>query len=392
MAQDPRNEPAFIEAAESRRKIRVLQLSTVHPWDDNRICRKICMSLANDGFDVVLMAREANSKTALTPDDVELHVLPSPKNRILRGIMSLGIWRRVRKLQPAIVHYHDPELIPAALLLRLMGYKTIYDVHEDYPENIRIKEWVPRLLRRPLSSVMALFERVAAYVSTAIFVVTDQIGRRFPRERTFQLRNYPKLAEVEAGSHRRDPLPSDAPIVFVGGLTEVRGIREMVDGISEARFPDRRLVIMGSSRDQDLRNWLDQREGQGFLSLRGWCTREEVVEAMAGARCGMLLYLPTRPHVDALPTKLFEYMGAGLPVIASDFPLWRGIVDGQQCGILVDPTSRVEIAKAVDWMYENPEDARKMGENGRRAIRDHLNWESESTKLRQVYAGISASL
>ena len=106
----------------------------------------------------------------------------------------------------------------------------------------------------------------------------------------------------------------------------------------------------------------------------------------------MLLYLPTRPHVDALPTKLFEYMGAGLPVIASDFPLWRGIVDGQQCGILVDPTSRVEIAKAVDWMYENPEDARKMGENGRRAIRDHLNWESESTKLRQVYAGISASL
>ncbi len=392
MSQDSRNVPTPARQASPTKKIRVLQLSTVHPWDDNRICRKICMSLAEGGFHVMLMAREANSEDSVPPDDVELHLLPSPKNRIFRGLMSLGIWRRVMKLHPSVIHYHDPELIPAALLLSLLGYKTIYDVHEDYPENIRIKQWVPRVIRRPLSHLMGLLEKAAGHSSEAVFAVTDQIGRRFPRDRTLQLRNYPKLAEVEAGSKKPISSPRDPPIIFVGGLTDVRGIREMVKGLNLAEHPERRLVMMGSAKDKSLHDWLGRQERQGVLSLRGWCTREEVVEAMAGARCGMLPYLPTRPHVDALPTKLFEYMGAGLPVIASDFPLWRGIIHDQKCGLLVDPTNASEIAKAIDWIYRHPEEARIMGENGRRAIHANLNWDSEARKLLQVYDELASSL
>jgi glycosyltransferase involved in cell wall biosynthesis len=377
---------------QSPRSVRVLQLSTVHPWDDNRICRKICVSLVEDGYDVVLMAREANSDASIVPEGVELHVLPNPRNRILRGLISLGIWRRVRRLRPDIVHFHDPELIPAAILLSLLGYKTIYDVHEDYPENIRIKQWVPWVIRRPLALMMKMLEKVATRTCAAVFVVTDKIGRRFPQERTSQLRNYPRLAEVEAGSTRPEEIRSDAPLIFVGGLTTVRGICEMVEGLNLAESLSRRLLILGSAKDKSLQDWLKEQENHGHLRLEGWCTRDEVVRAMAGARCGMLPYLPTPPHVDALPTKLFEYMGAGLPIIASDFPLWREIIHRQGCGLLVDPTNVTAIAEAIDWMYQHPDEARIMGENGRRAIRSNLNWESEARKLYEVYDELSSSL
>ena len=106
----------------------------------------------------------------------------------------------------------------------------------------------------------------------------------------------------------------------------------------------------------------------------------------------MLPYLPTPPHVHALPTKLFEYMGAGLPIIASDFPLWREIIQDQNCGMLVDPTNVTAIAAAIDWMYQHPEEARLMGENGRRAIQSKLNWEAEAKTLHKVYDALVPSL
>jgi glycosyltransferase involved in cell wall biosynthesis len=90
-------------------------------------------------------------------------------------------------------------------------------------------------------------------------------------------------------------------------------------------------------------------------------------------------------HIDAQPNKMFEYMSAGLPLIASDFPLWREIVEGNDCGVCVDPADPAAIAEAIDRLVENPDLARRMGENGQRAVHERYNWAIEEKKLLALY-------
>ena len=368
---------------------RVLQLSTVHPWDDNRICRKICGSLAEAGYEVMLMARAANAEDAEPPDGVELHVLPSPKNRIRRGLMSLGVWRRVGKLRPDVVHFHDPELIPAGLILRMLGYKVIYDVHEDYPEKIRTKTWIPGPIRIVTSGSMRILESLGSRCFSSNLFVTQHIGQRFPERNSRLLRNYPRLAEVVPATSR--PAAGDN-LIYVGGLDVDRGTLEMIAGLEAATTPARRLELHGTTDDAVVNARLDAASSSGHLLCCGWSSRTVVKERLAKAVAGLVLLRPTTAYLESLPTKLFEYMGAGLPVIASDFPVWRKIIETHECGVLVDPSDATAIAAAIDWMYQHPEQARAMGENGRHAIQSKLNWESEAEVLHKVYDALVPSL
>ena len=366
---------------------RVLQLSTVHPWDDNRICRKICASLAEAGYDVTLMAREPNSSESEPPAGVERVVLPSAKGRMSRGLSSLGIWRRVRRLRPDIVHFHDPELIPAALILKLFGYRVIYDVHEHVPDDIMEKEWIPSSLRRLVSVITDVIERTASSRFDAIFAVTRHIASRFPERRTRLLRNFPRL--VELGDETESPGSAsreDARLVFVGGITPQRGIRQMVTAVGLCDRTNPVLDILGECVDEPLSAWLAEQASSGKIILHGWVEKGAASQWMASSRAGLLPYLPSKAHIEALPTKLFEYMGAGIPVIASDFPRWREIIDAHQCGIVADPTDPSAIAAAIDWIYDNPAEAKAMGARGRQAIESELNWESEAETMKSVYS------
>ena len=100
---------------------------------------------------------------------------------------------------------------------------------------------------------------------------------------------------------------------------------------------------------------------------------------------GLITLAPIPNYLESYPTKLFEYMAAGIPVVASDFPLFRNIVEGADCGLLVDPKSPKQIAEAIDWLIDHPEDAERMGANGKRAARDTYNWHGEARKLTTLY-------
>ena len=110
------------------------------------------------------------------------------------------------------------------------------------------------------------------------------------------------------------------------------------------------------------------RPGWGRVNELGYVNRQGVRETLGRSVAGLVTLHPIVNYLDALPVKMFEYMAAGIPVIASNFPLWRGIIEGNECGLCVDPLDSGAIAEAIDYLVNHPEEACRMGGNGRMAI------------------------
>jgi glycosyltransferase involved in cell wall biosynthesis len=121
------------------------------------------------------------------------------------------------------------------------------------------------------------------------------------------------------------------------------------------------------------------------VNYKGWVDRKTMREVLKKSKAGLVTFLPLPNHVSAQPNKIFEYMSAGIPVIASNFDLWREIIEGNSCGICVNPENPTEIAQAINYLIANDKEAQKMGENGKRAVVEKYNWTIEKKKLFNVY-------
>ena len=117
----------------------------------------------------------------------------------------------------------------------------------------------------------------------------------------------------------------------------------------------------------------------------GFVDRNTTAEIMARSKAGIVTFLPVPNHVDAQPNKMFEYMSAGIPVIGSNFPLWKEIIEGNHCGICVNPKNAKEIADAINYIMEHDREAAQMGENGKQAVKNKYNWKVEEKKLVELY-------
>lgn len=364
-------------------------ISTVHPASDVRIFHKQAKTLVEAGYEVVLIAREP-----LTPIDepnIKFRQLPDPKNRFDRMVrLSLIAFNWAWSEQADVYHFHDPELIFVGLLLRMFGKKVIYDVHEDVPLQILSKSWIPSFLRPVLSWLVRTTEGVVGRWFSAVITVTQPISERFIENgcRTVLVQNFPLLEEfpnlrpdVDDTSEENEPF-----VVYVGGISVARGIREMVEAIEHVNnCLGIKLVLAGKFEDARLESEIQSMPGWKKVRFVGWVDRTRLPILLSKGIAGLVIFYPEPNHVSAQPNKLFEYMSAGIPVVASNFPLWKDIVERHNCGILVDPLKPEEIARAITYLAENSAEARKMGENGRRAIEQYYNWEREAQKLLELY-------
>ncbi|WP_245675900.1 glycosyltransferase family 4 protein [Halofilum ochraceum] len=283
------------------------------------------------------------------------------------------------------MHFHDPELIPPCLILSLLGYRVIYDVHEDVPRQILAKAWLPRPLRRPVGWLFAGVEWVAGRVFTGVVAATPLIARRFPAGKIAVVQNFPILSELapaEAIPYARRP----PDFVYVGAIEAIRGAREMVRAL--VHLPESggaRLQLAGAIRPDALEAEMRADAAWSRVVFHGWAGRAKIADLLGGARAGLVVLHPEGGYPDAYPVKMFEYMACGLPVIASDFPLWRRIIDEARCGLLVDPLDPKAIASAMQWILDHPEEAERMGERGRAAVEERYNWGHEGEKLLDFY-------
>ena len=364
----------------------IIQFTTVHPRHDTRVRLKETAALAQMvGVSVHLYVQDGLGNEIDPKGFLIIDTGPAVTRRFAR--MTLGAWRMyraVRRARPAVAHFHDPELIPIGLMLKLSGIKVVYDVHEDVPRQIAGKHWVPRPLKGPLVAVAAAFEWAAGRAFDGIVPATPSIAEHFPSSNCTLVQNFPlsdELVEAEPTPYAARP----PHVAYVGGISKPRGLIQMIQALPQVGHDGVRLIMAGAFQLAPNRAEAEALPGWVSVDFVGWADRTSVARLLGQVRAGLVLFHPAPNHTSSQPNKLFEYMAAGLPLIASDFPLWRQIVEGVDCGVLVDPLDPAAIAGAIQWILDNPADAEAMGQRGRLAVQEHYNWPVEGAKLVGLY-------
>lgn len=290
-------------------------------------------------------------------------------------------WRMAVYEDADLYHFHDPELIPAGVALRLRGKPVIYDVHESVSKQILSKRWIPKVLRRITAGLYRLVEKSMGPTMTAIVAATPGVASYFSDKKTTVIQNFPSISDLRSDdsmtANDREPFA-----IYVGGITAGRGAREMVQAM--ALLPEScelRLEMGGPVIPPALQDELLALRGANHTTMLGMLTQGQVAEKLSGASIGLCVLHPAPNYMDSYPTKLFEYMAAGLPVVASNFPFWRQFVEGVGSGVMVDPLNPQSIADGILEIINDPARAREMGAAGERAVREHYNWDAEAVKL-----------
>ena len=361
----------------------VVHLTSVHPPFDTRIFHKEAKSLAKTGYYVTLIAKHDKEKVV---DGIRIVPLSKPRNRLERMTKIVwSVYQKALEIDADIYHFHDPELIPVGLLLKFRGKRVIYDVHEDVPRQNLSKPYIPVAFRKPISLMIGALEAFSARRFDGVVTATPFINSRFLElgANAVNVNNYPLASELYAVENQWKN--KGKTVCYVGGIAGIRGAFEMVEAIGKTKY---RLLLAGDF-EPGLENKLKQTPGWRQVEALGFVDREGVRTMMARSMAGMVLFHPEPNHIDAQPNKMFEYMSAGIPVIASNFPLWREIIEGAECGICVDPLNTEEIAGAIRFIVEHPVEAEQMGKNGRRAVEERYNWGMEEKKLLGIYSGLA---
>ena len=335
---------------------------------------------------MVLLCRHDRAQEV---DGVTIKPLRLSRNRL--GRMTLGLARTyasARSESASLYHLHDPELLVIAPLLKRKG-TVVFDAHEDLPAQILNKPWLPRLLRRPLASIARRAIPLLLRSVDAVAAATPAIAKTVTSRPVEVVQNYPRLDSRSTG---RAFAERDRSVAYIGAMNEIRGAVQMVEALGLLPpDPPITLQFAGIFEPPHLQARLSSLSGWDRVHIAGWLSQTAVADLLAGCRAGLVTLLPAPNFLSSQPIKLFEYMAAGLPVIASDFPLWREIVETNRCGVVVDPRDPRAIADAIQLVTSDDPEVEEMGRRGRDAVERIYNWGTQEPVLLDLYEGLSCA-
>ena len=365
-------------------KNRVVHLTSVHAPYDNRILYKECATLAAAGFDVFLVAPHEHDEMV---EGVQIKAVPRLKGRLRRMLLTAGaVYRQAKRLNADIYHVHDPELLPfAQLLRRFSNAQVIFDMHESLPKQLLTKSWLPARFR-PLVSL--LYRSIERKLLAGVHVVFAEDSYRddYPWLTGIVIHNFPQ-AEHLLGIER--PRAQNPTVGYLGGVAAGRGSEITLEALRILRESglDVQFECIGPAtqvHQAHLTSFCHQ-VGLTNVHYRGYLPPREAIQLIAACHVGLAVLQPNPNYIDSYPTKLFEYMALGLPVITSDFPLYRSIVEPDQCGLCVNPSCPQGLADALRYLITHPVEAKAMGQRGKEAVRKYYNWEMDSQELLRLY-------
>lgn len=362
---------------------RVVHITTVHHPYDPRIFYKQCMSLKKAKYDVYLIAQKAEHEQ----NDIKHIPLQSYTSRWKRMILgTMSAYKKAKRLNADIYVFHDPELMLVGALLKKRHNIVIYDIHEDYVTSILQKNYIPRIFRTWIAKIYKLIEKILTRnmeLCLAEKYYKDLYGRGTC------ILNYPLINENLLQNKQSENKMRENKVLYTGNVTVDRGalihakipkidpnVSVQFIGKCPRSLADKIYEVAGDQKDQIHLRGIDQ-----------FIVKDEI-EAMYHQHhwlAGIALFPPTEHYMKKELTKFFEYMNAGLPIICSNFPVWKKFIETYKCGIAVDPYNEEEIKNALNTLRNNPQLANEMGKNGRKAVQEELNWLSEERKLLDWY-------
>lgn len=366
------------------KKKKVVHISTVHPPFDTRIFYKECSSLANANYEVYLIHTSSRDFDAdkFKKYGIKPVLLTKQKGRISRILK--GTKQALQKaliLNADIYHLHDPELLLIANALKKTGATVVYDIHEDYYTSIDQKKYIFKPLRFLIANIFRYYEK-RKIKDLKLIIAEKYYEETYPQ--STRVLNYPILDNGQ----NKISYTNNKNLLYTGNVTEDRGalihseIPSYMDGV-QVKFVGKCTSIVAAKMNQIS-------GGNEKIKIKGideFVPREEIDKEYNNKNwlAGLAVFPPTDHYMKKELTKFFEYMYAGLPMIVSDFSEWKNFVEKHQCGIAVRYNDKNSIKEAINYLIDNPDIARKMGENGQKAIVEDLNWNKEAEKLINFY-------
>lgn len=372
--------------------VKVCHVTSVHSRYDIRIFLKECTSLANEGYDTILLVADGISDEV--KNGVRIVSVPKiSKSRFLRIIMSSNImYKKAMEIRADIYHLHDPELLPLARKLKRAGRKVIFDSHENYEADIKVKNYIPYIFRAVIAIFYKRYETKTVKMLDAVIAPctfrggVDMFKDKCPK--TEIISNVPLLSEFYDKYEDIDKEYNLPAICYIGGLTHNRGVTHLVSAAYKANV---KLILGGKFSPTVYEDEIKKMSEYSCVEYRGHLTREQVLEVYKESKIGVATVLNIGHYNtgDSFATKVYEYMSMGLPVIITKTSHTEKTVSKYGFGLAVDPENIEEIVNAINFLISNPEKAKKMGENGRRAVLEEFNWQIEEKKLLALYSELA---
>lgn len=363
---------------------RVCHISTAHAENDGRILFKQCSSISKAGYDVSFIVTSDKEKVI---NGVKIIPLSGNNNRIYRMFYKTKeAYKKALDIDADIYHFHDPELIPLGRKLKRIGKKVIYDVHEDMPKQILSKKYLGGIrIRKLISKAFDKYEKNNSKIFDSIVTTQDEFKEKFI--------NYHNNIIVVKNFAMKDIIDQTVPIIineskdkfiviYIGSITKIRGVREMIKATEEFNGKVE-LWLIGSFETEELFEECKSLDGYKYTKYIGKLPISELYKYIKAADIGLSILHPTPNYKEAIPTKVFEYMGCSLPVILSDFPFWRELFG--DVGKYVNPLDINEIIDAIEYYRTNKEIMISKGLENREVFETKFCWETEETKLINLY-------
>ena len=304
--------------------------------------------------------------------------------------MTRAVWQVYReavKLDADIYSFHDAEMIPVALLLRASGKKVVYNIHDDATVSLLTKHYIPLWLRKPLAALAAGLENTACRFFSGIIPASPGLAKKYARlnKQTVVVSNYVDLSEIPLPLER-DWEHGPFTVTYVGFLDKERQIHQLV--MAMGLLPKHLNVVLtlgGPFTSPGYRKEVVALSEWKSVEELGYLNRPDMIRVLSTSRIGVVLTVDAAVQRYGSSNKLFDYMASAIPIVATNFPLWREIIEEAGCGLTVDSNDPNAIAEALLYLLTHPKEADEMGRRGREAVEKFYSWQQEEEKLIQLF-------
>ena len=378
-------------------RYRIAIVTSIHHDFDVRVW-KYARTVAKMGHDVVLICPWAVPDGEVQ-DGVRFATFAPATRRSQRFKSPFRVLRRLTPLlrELDIIQFHDLDLLPWMTVISLFK-NVVYDVEENYPEEIMAKDWIPIPLRRSLAFIVRWGQLACAnIIRNIVLVAKSQDSDLFgPRLRKSYIFNYASIELLDKVNH--DYSSRAASVILTGSQYVDNGslLYLEIASLVHRKRPDvvfycvdRFAGTMGF-RSRVLKHVKDLGL-DAVYRLLPYVKAHELMSYLNKAVVAVAVDLRVPRRIRAVPVKLFEYMAAGLPIVASDLPCQKEVVGGNNAGLLAKPEEPETFARAILQLLENREKAARLGENGRKAFLEHYSWESQEELICNNYRYIMNS-